>query len=108
MSILRRKGKQFKDRRGVGKDKATRFNYELLSGDIQTLLQVFHDEANGGEVSCCNRSSFTKYHSSFTFGFLVLQKVPLTILLTFDAFRLDNRYNSAAAEEDALSLPNIG
>lgn len=52
MSILRRKGKQFKDRRGVGKDKATRFNYELLSGDIQTLLQVFHDEANGGEVSC--------------------------------------------------------
>ena len=51
MSILRRKGKQFKDRRGVGKDKATRFNYELLSGDIQTLLQVFHDEANGGEVS---------------------------------------------------------
>ena len=34
MSILRRKGKQFKDRRGVGKEKATRLNYELLSGDI--------------------------------------------------------------------------
>ena len=40
MSILRRKGKQFKDRRGGPgcKDNATRFNYELLSGDIQTLL----------------------------------------------------------------------
>lgn len=50
MSILRRKGKQFKDRRGVGKENASRFNYELLSGDIQTLLQVFHDEANGGET----------------------------------------------------------
>ena len=55
MSILRRKGKQFKDRRGnehfeaVGR--GARFNYELLSGDIQTLLQVFHEEACGGQVS---------------------------------------------------------
>lgn len=54
MSILRRKGKQFKDRMGTEhehKARGAKYNYELLSGDIHTLLQVFHDEANGGEVS---------------------------------------------------------
>lgn len=49
MSILRRKGKQLKDRRGSGR--GAKFNYELLSGDILTLMQVFHDEANAGDVS---------------------------------------------------------
>jgi len=42
MSILRRKGKQFmgKDQRGRDKDrtKGTKYNYELLSNDIQSLL----------------------------------------------------------------------
>lgn len=54
MSILRRKGKQYRGRKGNEKEnigRGAKFNFELLSGDIHTLLQVFHDEANGGDVS---------------------------------------------------------
>ena len=49
MSILRRKNKQFvgKDLRGREneRNKGTKFNYELLSNDIVSLLQVFQDDA---------------------------------------------------------------
>ena len=58
MSILRRKGKQFKERgrRGGANEheahgRGAKYYSELLSSDIQTLLQVFHDEANTGNVS---------------------------------------------------------
>ena len=54
MSLLRRRGKRGGNERieaAAGHQRGARFNYELLSGDIQTLLQVFHDEANGGKVS---------------------------------------------------------
>jgi hypothetical protein len=52
MSILRRKGKQFKDRREkLEGTRGTNVNREILSNDILTLLQIFHDEANTGNVS---------------------------------------------------------
>ena len=67
MSILRRKGKQFKDRRGNEKEnRGAKFNYELLSGDIHTLLQVFHDEANGGEVSQSSTSCSSRVPTFLT------------------------------------------
>lgn len=45
MSILRRKGRQFKDQRRRDKEGGgVKYNYELLSGDIQTLLSVFYEE----------------------------------------------------------------
>ena len=53
LSILRRKGKQFKDKRGGGgaerevnpKTGGTNLNNEILSTDIFSLLHAFHDEA---------------------------------------------------------------
>ena len=45
MSILRRKGK------GAKVDERPKYNYELLSSDIQTLLQVFHEEGVTEQVS---------------------------------------------------------
>ena len=49
MSILRRKGKQGKERRrdrDVGR--TGKLTNELLSSDILSLLQIFHEEANTG------------------------------------------------------------
>lgn len=56
MSILRRKGKHFKDRKRDGFEggRGAKHYSELLSNDIQTLLQVFHDEAAGATVSSHN------------------------------------------------------
>ena len=57
LSILRRKGKQFRDKRGGLFDNAgtnargTKLQSELLSNDIQSLLQIFHDEAAYNNVS---------------------------------------------------------
>ena len=50
MSILRRKGKQFKDKRGKDREggRGGQMNYELLSSDILTLLQVYKEEATDG------------------------------------------------------------
>ena len=54
MSILRRKGKEHKKNRqqnAAGGAKGMSLYNELLTGDIQTLLRVFHDEANNATVS---------------------------------------------------------
>lgn len=52
MSILRRKGKQFKDNRRRDREvHGAKYNSELLSSDILTLIKVFHDEAFAGDVS---------------------------------------------------------
>ena len=57
MSILRRKGKKFRDPRRRDREakqpagRGAKQMAELLSSDIQTLLSVFHDEAASKQVS---------------------------------------------------------
>ena len=45
MSLLRRKGKQGKDRREADIAEVAKINSELFTCDILTLLQVFRKEA---------------------------------------------------------------
>lgn len=65
MSILRRKGKQAKERRrDRDAGRPGKLTNELLSSDILSLLQIFHEEANTGtNVSISEQQLFCQLKS---------------------------------------------